>query len=107
MKVAELVCKTDMIIWDEAPMIHRQAFEVVDRTLRDLMQLDDTGNREDLWWENRGPWWAIFDKSCLLFPREDEKTLFSVSLLRSHFWQHVMIFCLHINMQVMIANSEE
>jgi len=30
MKVAELVCKVDMIIWDEAPMMHRQAFEVVD-----------------------------------------------------------------------------
>ncbi len=41
MKVAELVCKANMIIWDEAPMMHRQAFETADRTLRDLMQLDD------------------------------------------------------------------
>jgi hypothetical protein len=37
MKVAELVRKADLIIWDEASMMHRQAFEVVDRTLRDLM----------------------------------------------------------------------
>jgi hypothetical protein len=42
MKVAELVRKVDLIIWDEALMMHRQAFEVVDWTLRDLMQLDDT-----------------------------------------------------------------
>jgi hypothetical protein len=41
MKVTELVCKADLIIWDEAPMMHRRAFEVVDRTLHDLMQLDD------------------------------------------------------------------
>jgi hypothetical protein len=41
MKVAELVRKADLIIWDEAPMMHLRAFEVVDRTLRDLMQLDD------------------------------------------------------------------
>jgi uncharacterized radical SAM superfamily protein len=41
MKVAELVRKADLIIWDEAPMMHRRAFEAVDRTLRDLMQLDD------------------------------------------------------------------
>jgi hypothetical protein len=41
MKVAELVRKADLIIWDEAPMMHRRAFEVVDCTLRDLMQLDD------------------------------------------------------------------
>jgi hypothetical protein len=42
MKVAELVRKTDLIIWDEAPMMHCRTFEVVDRTLHDLMQLDDT-----------------------------------------------------------------
>jgi hypothetical protein len=41
MKVAELVRKVDLIIWEEAPMMHHQAFEVVDRTLRDLMQLHD------------------------------------------------------------------
>jgi hypothetical protein len=41
MKVAELVCKADLIIWDEAPMMYHQAFEAVDRTLRDMMQLDD------------------------------------------------------------------
>jgi len=42
MKVAELVRIVDLIIWDEAPMMHRQAFEAVDHTLCDLMQLDDT-----------------------------------------------------------------
>jgi DNA replication protein DnaC len=41
MKVAKLVRKVDMIIWDEAPMMHYRTFETVDRTLHDLMQLDD------------------------------------------------------------------
>jgi hypothetical protein len=41
MKVAELVHKADLIIWDEAPMMHHRAFEIVDWTLRNLMQLDD------------------------------------------------------------------
>ncbi len=41
MKVVELVCKADLIIWDGALMMHHRAFEVVDRTLHDLMQLDD------------------------------------------------------------------
>jgi hypothetical protein len=30
MKVAELVHKANLIIWDEAPMMHHQVFEVVD-----------------------------------------------------------------------------
>jgi len=48
MKVAELVRKVDLIIWDEAPMMHRRAFEVIDRTLRDLMQLDDAQATEKI-----------------------------------------------------------
>jgi len=39
--VAELARKVDLIIWDEASMMHHRAFEAVDRTLHDLMQLDD------------------------------------------------------------------
>jgi hypothetical protein len=41
MKMAELVHKADMIIWDEAPMLRRRPIEAIDRTLRDLIQLDD------------------------------------------------------------------
>jgi hypothetical protein len=41
MKVAELVRKANLIIWDEAPMMHHRAFKAVDWTLHDLMQLDD------------------------------------------------------------------
>jgi len=36
--------------------------------------------------------------------RED---IVSASLLRSHLWQHVTILHLHINMRIMVANSEE
>jgi len=47
-KVVKLVLKADLIICDETPMIHRQAFEVVDQTLRDLMQLDDAHATEKI-----------------------------------------------------------
>ncbi|XP_021731346.1 uncharacterized protein LOC110698257 [Chenopodium quinoa] len=39
--LAELIHKTKLIIWGEAPMVHRHAFEAVNRTLRDIMQLFD------------------------------------------------------------------
>lgn len=34
--LAELMKRTSLIIWDEAPAQHRHCFEAVDRTLRDL-----------------------------------------------------------------------
>jgi ATP-dependent DNA helicase PIF1 len=48
MKVAGLVRKADMIIWDEAPMMYHRAFEVVDPTVHDLMQLDDAQATEKI-----------------------------------------------------------
>jgi len=34
---AQLLTMASLIIWDEAPMINRLAFEAFDRTLRDIM----------------------------------------------------------------------
>ncbi|XP_076940700.1 uncharacterized protein LOC143609981 [Bidens hawaiensis] len=38
--VSDLLKKTSLIIWDEAPMIHKHAFEVLDKTLKDVMNVD-------------------------------------------------------------------
>ncbi|KAL8155794.1 hypothetical protein AgCh_000997 [Apium graveolens] len=34
--LAELICRTSLIIWDEAPMTHHFVFEAVDRSFRDI-----------------------------------------------------------------------
>ena len=34
----KLLQKASVIIWDEAPMMHKHAFEAFDRTMRDLMK---------------------------------------------------------------------
>ncbi|CAN1162471.1 ATP-dependent DNA helicase PIF1, partial [Linum perenne] len=39
--LADLLSQASLIIWDEAPMVHRMSFEAVDRTLCDIM---DTKN---------------------------------------------------------------
>lgn len=38
--LAELIRRTALIIWDEAPAQHRYCFEAVDRTLKDIRQDD-------------------------------------------------------------------
>ncbi|XP_076903339.1 uncharacterized protein LOC143558377 [Bidens hawaiensis] len=44
--VYELLKKTSLIIWDEAPMIHKHAFEALDRTLNDVMHVDSGNSSE-------------------------------------------------------------
>ncbi|XP_076888979.1 uncharacterized protein LOC143539586 [Bidens hawaiensis] len=46
--VSDLLKKTSLIIWDEAPMIHQHAFEALDRTLKDVMKGDLANTSESL-----------------------------------------------------------
>ena len=41
---ADLVRTAKLIIWDEAPMMHRWCFEAVDRSMRDIMSKNDPLN---------------------------------------------------------------
>ncbi|CAN1782874.1 hypothetical protein LINPERHAP1_LOCUS16065 [Linum perenne] len=47
-EVAELIQQTSLIIWDEAPMAHKHCMQVLDPTLRDLLQ-DHRKNNEERW----------------------------------------------------------
>lgn len=38
--LAEMIRQTKQLIWDEAPMTHKHAFEAVDRTIRDITKRD-------------------------------------------------------------------
>ncbi|KAL6525099.1 hypothetical protein OROMI_030692 [Orobanche minor] len=40
-EMTELLKKTKLIIWDEAPMTHRYSFEALDRSLKDVMRSPD------------------------------------------------------------------
>ncbi|XP_026459021.1 uncharacterized protein LOC113359642 [Papaver somniferum] len=41
---ADLLCRADLIIWDEAPMMHRNGLEAFQRTLADIMMEKNGGN---------------------------------------------------------------
>jgi hypothetical protein len=96
-----------MIIWDEAPMMHRRAFKAVDRTLHDLMQLDDAQVTEKIFGGKTVVLGGDFQQILPVVPKEGQKNIVSVSLPRSDLWQHFTILYLHINMRVMAANFEE
>ncbi len=36
---AKLIQMAEVILWDEAPMTHRHAYEALDRSLRDIMKI--------------------------------------------------------------------
>ncbi len=88
-------------------MMHRRAFEAVDRTLRDLMQLDDAQAIEKIFGGKTVVLGGDFRQILPVVPKGGREDIVSASLPRSHLWQHVTILCLHINMGVMATNYEE
>ena len=43
-QAAQLLLEASIILWDGAPMTHKHCFEVLDRTLRDILQIQDPDN---------------------------------------------------------------
>ncbi|KAK4592722.1 hypothetical protein RGQ29_017025 [Quercus rubra] len=45
-QIVELMTKASLIIWDEAPMAHRNCFKAVDRSLRDILCFSNSNSGE-------------------------------------------------------------
>jgi hypothetical protein len=45
-QIAELMKKASLIIWDEAPMAHRNCFEAVNHSLRDILRFSDPNSTD-------------------------------------------------------------
>lgn len=44
--LANLIITAKLIIWDEAPMMHRYCFEALDQTLRDILRFKNTSSSD-------------------------------------------------------------
>jgi hypothetical protein len=90
--LAALIHQTKLILWDEAPMINKLAFEVVDRTLCDLI-------------ERKEPFGGIvfimsgdFCQVLPVIPRGSHADIVSASIKNSYLWEYVEVFRLLENM---------
>ncbi|XP_036146017.1 ATP-dependent DNA helicase PIF1-like [Monomorium pharaonis] len=99
-KEAECLKKTDVFIWDEAPMAPRYALEVMDHLLQDLMQNN----------------LKFGDKIVILggdfrqlLPVQQNVTrseIVNLSIKFSSLWQHFKIFSLTENMRILRHEQE-
>ena len=100
-ELALLLQNTNLIIWDEAPMMNQYAFEAVDRTLRDIMKAVDP-NLEGKPFGGKvvvfgGDFWQILPV-IVKGRRED---IVGLCLCRSTLWNHVNVMKLNINMRLL------
>lgn len=98
--LAELICKTTLVVWDEAPLNHRFIFEAVDRTFRDVRQAVNP-NAHSL------PFGGLtvllggdFRQILPVVPKEGREGIVAASVSKSFLWQQCTVFHLLENMRI-------
>lgn len=104
--ITELIKHTSLIIWDEAPMQHRYAFECLDRSLRDIMK--SVSSEKFLM-----PFGGItillggdFRQILPVINMGSRPEIVAACITRSRLWCHAKFFILKQNMRINKGQTE-
>ncbi|KAM6593651.1 hypothetical protein CsatA_001354 [Cannabis sativa] len=105
--VAELLMKTSLIIWDEAPMANKYCFEALDKTLRDILRT----RYENSTTKPFGGLTIIcsrdFSQILPVVPKGTRTDIVDASLNSSYLWPFFKIYELNQNMKLYNGNVNE
>lgn len=100
-QLAKLIQSTSLIIWDEAPMNHRYCFEAVDRTLRDIMSVNNPTNHDKIFGGITVVLGGDFRQTLPVIPSAFRYETITSCITRSKLWSSCRVFHLHINMRLL------
>ncbi|XP_013622638.1 PREDICTED: uncharacterized protein LOC106328691 [Brassica oleracea var. oleracea] len=95
--LAELIEKAALIIWDEAPMTDRHAFEALDKSLRDILSLHDPKARTLLFGGKTVLLGGDFRQILPVIPQGTRADIVSASISHSYLWESCHKFTLQKN----------
>lgn len=99
--LAELIHMTDLLIWDEAPMLHRHNHEAVDRTLRDIR------NCQRLFGGLSVVFGGDFKQILPVIVKGSRGQTVGACISRSVLWRSIKVLKLTANMRLNTNNEEE
>ncbi|XP_058752595.1 uncharacterized protein LOC131625781 [Vicia villosa] len=89
---------TDVIIWDEAPMSHKNCFEALDKTLKDVMSKD--GLENTIFGGKVVIFGGDFRKILPVVPRAGRSDIVHASISSSYVWDYFQVLTLTKNMRL-------
>ncbi|CAN0880288.1 ATP-dependent DNA helicase PIF1 [Linum grandiflorum] len=99
-ELAELFKIAALIVWDEAPMIHRLSFEALDRTLCDIMDVPLMGPNYRPFGGKTVILGGDFRQTLPVVPNRGREDNINASLPRSYLWNYCKLLHLTINMRI-------
>ncbi|XP_019177489.1 PREDICTED: uncharacterized protein LOC109172686 [Ipomoea nil] len=96
--LAELLIKTSLIIWDEAPMMHKHCFESLDRTMRDLLRFVDTHSSTKTFGGKTVVLGGDFCQILPVVPKGTRQDIVSSAINSSYLWDSYKVLRLTKNL---------
>ena len=90
--------KAKLIIWDEAPIMHRYCFEAFDRTMRDIMSYDGVDNTDKPFGGLSVVLGGDFSQIFPVIRKGCRKDILASSINSSKLWSHCKVLILTTNM---------
>jgi ATP-dependent DNA helicase PIF1 len=100
---AELLQQTQLIIWDEAPMAHKNCFEALDATMKDIMSKHN--NSKEIFGGKVIVFGGDFRQILPVVPRGTRSDIVHSSINASYIWDHVEVLTLNQNMRLQCGSS--
>ena len=97
---ADLIRKAEIILWDEAPMAHRHAYEALDRSLRDIMKTVDPSLSNMVFGGKIICFGGDFRQILPVVKKGTKSNTIAASLNKSYIWNYIKILKLTINERV-------
>lgn len=98
--LAELIVKWKLIIWDEAPMLHKYCFEALDRTMRDLLFFVNPLSCDMTFGRKTVLLGGDFHQILFVILKSTRQDIFGASISSSYLWYNCKVLRLTKNMRL-------
>ncbi|CAN1138452.1 ATP-dependent DNA helicase PIF1 [Linum perenne] len=102
---AEIIKAATLIVWDEAPMVHRLSFEAVDRSICDIMGMPLSGSNYRPFGGKSVLLGGDFRQTLPVIAEGSRTDCINASLTRSPLWCHCKLLHLTHNMRISDSSS--
>ncbi|GKA71970.1 ATP-dependent DNA helicase PIF1-like protein [Tanacetum coccineum] len=98
--LAELMQQVQLIIWDEAPMTQKYAFEALDKTLRDILGFKCPEKRNKIFGGVTVLLGGDFRQILPVIPKGKRNEIVQACINRSELWKSCKVYTLSRSMRV-------
>ncbi|XP_019167582.1 PREDICTED: uncharacterized protein LOC109163289 [Ipomoea nil] len=98
--LAELVIKTNLIIWDEAPMMHKYCFEALDRTMRDLLRFNNPLSADKTFGGKTVVFGGDFRQILPVIPKGTRQDIVAATINSLYLWNNCKVLRLTKNLRL-------